>query len=59
MPQLHKVASYSRFYLSINSSKYVRVSFQVVGVVAVTLKLSDTWCKWKSRAGPSACHTGS
>ena len=24
-----------------------------MGVEAVTLKLSDTWCKWKSRAGPS------
>ena len=32
-------------YLSIHSSKYVRVSFQVVGVIAVTLKLCDTWCK--------------
>ena len=40
-------------YLSINSSKYVRVSFQIVAVIAVTLELSDTWCKWKRGAGPS------
>ena len=60
MLQLHKLATVATaVYLSIHSSKYVPVSFQVVGVIAVALKLSDTRCKCKRKAGPSACHTGS
>ena len=36
-----------------------QLSSTVVGVIAMALKLSDTWCKCKRRAGPSACHTES